>query len=62
MYYILQSGQAPSHEIMSAMESLHDAEHQDFWDVLHVVNRVTKAGADVNVLDKVSYCQASYYV
>ena len=59
MYYILQSGQAPSHEIMSAMKSLHDAEDQDFWDVLHVV---TKAGADVNVLDKVSYCQASYYV
>ena len=57
----MQSGQAPSHEIMSAMESLHSAKHGDFLDVLHVVNRVTKAGADVNVLDKVSYRQAPYY-
>ena len=57
----MQSGQPPSHEIMSAMESLHSAKHENFLDVLHVVNRVTKAGADVNVLDKVSYHQASYY-
>ena len=58
IYYILQSGRAPLHEIMSAKASLHDADHLDFHDILEVVDRLIGAGADVNVVDKVSYCQA----
>ena len=57
----MQSGKTASHEIMSAMASLHDAKHGHFWDVLDVVYRIIEAGADVNVLDKVSYHQAPYY-
>ena len=61
IYYILQSGKAPLHEIMSAIASLHDVKHLDFWDILHVVDRLIIAGADVNVVDKVSYYQAPNY-
>ena len=46
---------------MSVMESLNDAKHKHFWNVLDVVKRVIEAGADINVLDKVSYSQAPYY-
>ena len=61
IYYILQSGRAPLHEIISAIASLHIAEHLDFWQILEVVDRLIGAGADVNVVDKVSYHQAPYY-
>ena len=61
IYYILQSGRAPLHEIMSAIASLHDTEYIAFWDILKVVDRLIVAGADVNIVDKVSYCQAPYY-
>ena len=56
MYYILQSGRAPHHEIMSAIASPHNARHEDLCGV--VIDRLIKAGADVNVVDKVSYCLA----
>ena len=61
IYYILQSGRAPLHEIMSAIASLHNAEHLDFWYILEVVDRLIGAGADVNLVDKVSYREALYY-
>ena len=61
IYYILQSGSAPSHEIMSAMSSLHHGGHEHFWDSFYMLDRLIKAGADVNVVDKVSYHQAPYY-
>ena len=57
--YILQSGRSPFHETMSAMASLHDAEHVHFCGI--VVDRLIEAGTDVNVVDKVSYHQAQYY-
>ena len=56
----MQSGKAPSHEIMSAMASLHVAKHKHFWHILDVVDRLIGAGAE-NFVDKVSYHQASYY-
>ena len=43
------------------MASLHDAEDQDFRHILNVVDRLIEAGADVNVVDKVSYHKAPYY-
>ena len=46
---------------MSAIASLHDAEHEYFWYILEVVDSLIEAGADVNVVDKVSFCQAPYY-
>ena len=58
MYYILQSGRTSLHEIISVMASLHDAEHRDFWHILKVVDRLIEAGANVNVIDHVSYSQA----
>ena len=44
---------------MSAMASPHDAKHERFCEI--VVDRLIKAGADVNVVDKVSYHQVPYY-
>ena len=61
IYNILQSGRSPLHEIMSAMASLRDAGYEHFRYILEVVKRLIEAGADVNVVDKVSYCQAPYY-
>ena len=58
IYYILQSGRAPLHEIMSVMASLHDERHKHYLEVLE---RLIEAGADINVVDKVSYRQAPYY-
>ena len=55
MYYNLQSGRAPLHDIMSAFASLHDRGDEYFLILLRVVDRLIKAGADVNVVDKVSY-------
>ena len=46
---------------MSAIASLHDAEPVEFWDFLEVVDRLIGAGADVNVVDEVSYREARYY-
>ena len=46
---------------LSAMASLHDAEHIDFWHILKVVDSLIEAGADVNVVDKISYHHAPYY-
>ena len=45
---------------MSAMASYHDASREHFRDILHMVYRLIEAGADVNVIDKVSY-QAPHY-
>ena len=42
---------------MSALASLHDIECQHFHYILEVMERLIKAKADVNVVDKVSYCQ-----
>ena len=61
IYYILQSGRSPLQEIISVMASLHDAEHKHFWHIFTVVDRLIKAGADVNIVDKVSYHQSPYY-
>ena len=61
MYYILQSDRAPLHEIMSHFASLHSRGDEYFWNISRVVDRLMKAGADVNVVDKVSYHQAPYY-
>ena len=57
----MQSGRSPLHEIMTAMASLHDAEYEYFWYILKVLDRFIKAGADVNIVDKVSYRQVPYY-
>ena len=57
----MQSGRAPLHEIMSAMALQHDARHELYWHIETVVDRLIEAGADVNVVDKVSYRQAPYY-
>ena len=46
---------------MSAIASLHDARYEHFHYILKVLERLIEAGADVNVVDKVSYHQASYY-
>ena len=61
IYYILQSGRAPLHEIMSAMASLHDRGDEYVWNISRIVDRIIVAGADVNVVDKVSYREAPYY-
>ena len=61
IYYILQSGRAPLHEIMSVIASLHVAEDLGFHYTLIIVDILIGAGADVNIVDKVSYCQAPYY-
>ena len=61
IYYILQSGRAPLHEIMSAIASLHVAEHPVLYFISEIADRLIGAGADVNVVDKVSYHQAPYY-
>ena len=55
----MQSGRAPLHEIMSAIASLCDAEHLDFSDIVEIVDRLIGAGADVNIVDKVSYWSSS---
>ena len=46
---------------MSAMASLHNARHEHILDIIHMIYRLIRAGADVNVVDKVSYRQAPYY-
>ena len=46
---------------MSAFASLHDKGVGYFMDFLFVVESLIKAGADVNVVDKVSYREAPYY-
>ena len=46
---------------MSAIASLHVAEHLYFHYISKIVDRLIGAGADVNVVDKVSYHQAPYY-
>ena len=46
---------------MSAIASLHDAEHEVFWHIEIVVHSLIEAGADVNVVDKVSYHHAPCY-
>ena len=61
IYYILQSGRSPLHEIMSAIASLRDTRYEHFDCILKVLERLIEAGADVNVVDKVSYRQAPYY-
>ena len=61
IYYILQSGRSPLHEIMSAIASLCDTRYEHFHCILKVLERLIEAGADVNVVDKVSYHQAPYY-
>ena len=61
IYYILQSGRSPLHEIISAMTSLRDTRCEHFHYILKVLQRLIKAGADVNVVDNVSYHQALYY-
>ena len=43
------------------MSSLCDARYEHFHHILEVVERLIEAGADVNIVDKVSYCQAPYY-
>ena len=61
IYYILQSGRAPLHEIMSAYASLQYRGDEHYWSISIVVNRLIDAGADVNVVDKVSYHKTPYY-
>ena len=39
---------------MSAFASLHDRGDEYFWNISRIVDRLIKAGADVNVVDKVS--------
>ena len=51
IYYILQSGRTPLHYIMSTMATLHDEGHEA---CLFVVDNLIEAGADVNIIDKVS--------
>ena len=57
----MQSGRAPLHEIMSAFASLLDRGYEYIFDISNVVDRLTRAGAYVNVIDKVSYHEAPYY-
>ena len=59
IYYILQSGRAPLHEIMLAFASSHNAIPEHHCRI--VMDRLVQAGADVNVVDKVSYHLAPYY-
>ena len=47
--------------IISAIASLCDAKFRYVYDILQVVERLIEAGADVNVVDKVSYREAPYY-
>ena len=54
IYYILQSGRTPLHEVMSAIASLHDAKNQHFGHIFKVVDGLIEAGANVNVIDQVS--------
>ena len=61
VYYILQSGRAPLHEIISAFASVHDRGDEYSWRIFRAVDELIKAGADVNVIDKVSYHEALYY-
>ena len=61
MYYILQSGRAPLHEIMSPVASVCDRGDDYFWYIYIFVDELIRAGADVNVVDKVSYRHALYY-
>ena len=46
---------------MSAFASLHNRRYGYFWNISRVVDRLTDVGADVNVVDKVSYHEAPYY-
>ena len=47
---------------MSAFALLHDRGDEYFWhSLIKVVDRLIKAGADVNVVDKVSYHEVPYY-
>ena len=46
---------------MSAMASLRDARYGHFYCIVEVVDRLIEAGANVNVVDKVSYHQTPYY-
>ena len=46
---------------MSAFASLLDRGYEYIFDISNVVDRLTRAGADVNVIDKVSYREAPYY-
>ena len=61
IYHILQSGRAPLHDIMSVIASLHVAERPDLYFISKIVDRLIGAGADVNIVDKVSNRQAPYY-
>ena len=46
---------------MSAFASVHDRGHEYSWRIFIAVDELIKAGADVNVIDKVSYHEALYY-
>ena len=46
---------------MSAIASFCDARFRYVYFLLQVVEKLIEAGADVNVVDKVSYHQAPYY-
>ena len=59
IYYILQSGRAPHHEIMSAMASHHSLIHEHYYRI--IMDKLIETGTDVNVVDKVSYHRAPYY-
>ena len=61
IYYILQSGRTLLHVIMSAIASFCDVRFGYVYFLLQVVEKLIEAGADVNVVDKVSYHQAPYY-
>ena len=62
IYYILQSGRTLLHVIMSAIASLGDARFGYVHYILQIVERLIEVGADVNVVDKVSYREAPYYI
>ena len=46
---------------MSAVASLHDEGDEHILGILIVTDTLIKAGADVNVADRVSFRQAPYY-
>ena len=62
IYYILQSGRTLLHVIMSAIASLCEARFGYVRYILQVMERLIEVGADVNVVDKVSYREAPYYI
>ena len=58
----MQSGRTLLHVIMSAIASLRDVRFVYVHDIVQVVEGLIEAGADVNVVDKVSYREAPYYI